>query len=87
MVTHQRLHNSMVCGIHVGVQWEDTLSFTVVCRVALWSDDPVLTEDIRRNETVGLISPGLLVAKKHIFKGNVKNLIQCSVALRIDIQR
>lgn len=42
MVTHKGLHNGMVCGIHVGVQWEGTLSLAIVRCISFWSDDPVL---------------------------------------------
>lgn len=45
MVTHKGLHNGMVCGVHVGVQREGTLSLTIVGRVSFRSDDPVLREE------------------------------------------
>lgn len=34
----------MVGGVHTGVQWESTLPLTVIGRVALGGDDPVLGE-------------------------------------------
>lgn len=40
--THQRLHDGVVGGIHVGVQGEGTLPLTVVSGIAFGSDDPVL---------------------------------------------
>lgn len=40
--THQCLYNSMVCSVHIRVQRKHTFSFTVVCSVTLWSNDPVL---------------------------------------------
>lgn len=39
---HQRLHNGVVGGIHVGIKGEGALSIAVVGRVAVRSDDPVL---------------------------------------------
>lgn len=42
MVTHKCLHNGMVCGVHVGVQREGTLSLAIVCCISFWSNDPVL---------------------------------------------
>lgn len=44
MVTHKGLHNGMVCGVHVGVQREGTLSLAIVRCISLRSDDPVLRE-------------------------------------------
>lgn len=49
MVTHKGLHNGMVCGIHVGVEWKGTLALTIVRCVSLWSDDPVLAGTGERN--------------------------------------
>lgn len=40
--TDQRLQDGMVGGIHTGVQWKSTLPLTVIGRVALRGDDPVL---------------------------------------------
>lgn len=42
MVTHKGLHNGMVCGVHVGVQREGTLSLAIVRCISFWSNDPVL---------------------------------------------
>lgn len=42
MVTHKGLHNGMVCGVHVGVEWKGALSLAIVRRVSLRSDDPIL---------------------------------------------
>lgn len=39
---YQSLHNSVIGGIHVGVQRKSTFSLTVICCVALWCYDPVL---------------------------------------------
>lgn len=47
--THQRLHDGMVGGVHVGVQGEGALPLAVVGSVALGRDDPVL----RGEEGVG----------------------------------
>lgn len=40
--TYQGLHDGVVGGIHVSVEWERALPVAVVGCVALWSDDPVL---------------------------------------------
>lgn len=40
--TYQSLHNSMICGIHVGVQGEGAFALTVVRFISLWCYDPVL---------------------------------------------
>lgn len=40
--THQRLHNGVISGVHVGIQGEGTFPLTVVGCVAFGCDDPVL---------------------------------------------
>ena len=42
--THQRLHDGMVGGVHVGVQREGTLPLAVVGGIAFGRYDPVLRE-------------------------------------------
>ena len=41
--TDQSLYDGMVGGVHVSVEGEGALPFTVVCSVALRSDDPFLS--------------------------------------------
>lgn len=51
MVTHKGLHNGMVCGVHVGVEWKGALSLAIVRRISLRSDDPILR--VRMETIVG----------------------------------
>lgn len=46
--THQGLYNGVVGGIHVRVEWEGTLSITVVGSIAFGCNDPVL--EIKQKE-------------------------------------
>lgn len=52
MVTHKGLHNGVVCGVHVGVEWKGALSLAIVRRVSLRSDDPVLRVRMESAELV-----------------------------------
>lgn len=48
--THQGLYDGVVGGIHVCIEWEGTLSVTVVGSIAFGCNDPVLV--IRQKEAV-----------------------------------
>lgn len=54
-LTHQRLHDGMVGGVHVRVEWEGALPLAVVGGIAFGRDDPVLRE---RGEAVGGVLRG-----------------------------
>ena len=52
------MHNGVVGGVHVGIEWEGTLSVTVVGSIAFWRNDPVLQGTQQKDEYIR-------VEKKH----------------------
>lgn len=63
----QRLHNGVVCGVHVGVQREGALSLTVVRSVALRSNDPVLPSQVSETDVELVLLTRLLLISAAVF--------------------
>lgn len=41
---YQGLHDGVVCGVHVGVEWESTFAITVKRSITFRRNDPVLNQ-------------------------------------------
>lgn len=66
---YQSLHNSVIGGIHVGVEREGAFSLAVVRRVALWCYDPVLIR-VKQQANVSQLSLLGLKWSEIILKGD-----------------
>lgn len=61
------LHNGMVCGVHVGVQREGTLSLAIVCCISFWSNDPVLPPQVSETDVELMLLACLLLISTAVF--------------------
>lgn len=46
---YQRLYNSVIRRIHIGIKWKGTFTHTVICSVTFRSYNPILRERDREN--------------------------------------